>query len=188
MKSNEEVKANILRGVSYKIKKREIKIVIVSIIVSLLIVSILYFLFFAKKIPIEVTRFKNVSIERSNATINQLDSRELPYNNLIFSIDLTLFNVEREFYVENNDSDNTSTLYFYMSQNYIQQIRNKKIREEITTEENLIETHMLLYPKLCHTDKIHEITKVYYLIYDYKNLKQEEFNKAKSEAVLLWEK
>lgn len=187
MEDRDQAKANILKGVNKKIKRRGINIAIITVITCLIIGSIIYFVFFAKQEPIEANILKNVEIETRMETINQLDSRQLPYNHLAFKVDRVLFDTEHHLYVENDDNNNTASLYFYMSQNKMQKAKNEKMEKTQKIEES-ISTDILLYPELCNTDKINEITKIYYLVYDYDNIKQDEFNKAKSEAILLWEK
>lgn len=186
MKSNNDAKENILKGINRKLKIRAIKISAISIVTCLLIVIILYFIFWVKQVPISADIFKNVSIETKLETINELDSKELMYNHLVYNINRNIFYGDMHFYVENNDKNNISSLYFYMSENYVQKLKNKNLGTHFPLEE--VNVSILLYPDLCNTDKINEITKVYYLIYNYNNFKQEEFNKIKSEAVLLWQK
>ena len=187
MENKDQAKENILKGVNQKIKRRGIMIALISIITCIVVGIFVYFIFFAKQVPIDAKFFKDVNIEIRMETINELDSRKLPYHHLAFTINRTLLNVERHLYVENDDQNNTATLYFYISENAIQKAKNDKLDKKYSTEES-ISTNMLLYPELCKTDKINEITKVYYLVYDYNKIKQDEFDKAKAEAILLWEK
>lgn len=189
MENQDKVKDNILKGVNKKLKIRSIKIAITSIIVCTLIGIVGYLLLRTPIIRIDIMNadsFKNVSIETRMQTITEVDDKELLYNH--FFIDLTdsmisAMNEKTHFYVKNN-SDNTAILYFYISENYIKEDDNSRIFK--------YNVDMLLHPhnpNILKTDNfISEITKVYYLVYDYDNFNQQDFDKVKDEAVLLWEK
>lgn len=225
MESKEQAKIEILKGVNRKIRRRGIRIATISVIICLIIGSIAYFLLFVKQTPIEAKSFREVSIETKLETIQQLDTKELSYNHLKFTVDhniwYSLTESNAHFYVENNDDENTATLYFYISESYMQKKKGEKINEEMlkSLEQSIEETKhnetekydqeqterlrqelssedksntwdMLLTPSICKTNNghINEITKVYYLVYDYDNMKQEQFNQVKETATLLWEK
>lgn len=186
MNENDEIKMDILRKVNKKIQRRELKMILITITLCVLIVIILYFILFEFKEPLSSDLFRNVRIETNLAVINELDNRELEYSNLCFYVNEVHFLKDMEFYVENNDKDNTSTLYFYLEESNIQKIKNKNDR--IHKNSNVINCRILLYPELCKTDKINEITKVCYLVYNYKYINKEKFNEAKKSAIILWEK
>lgn len=225
MEMNDNAKANILKGVSRKLKIRGIKIAVISIIVCVLIGAIAYFLLFIKQTPISADRFKEVSIERKLATINQIDDRQLLYNHLNFTLDqniwYSLLDKNMYLYVENSDKDDSASLYFYISESYMQKVKHKnmdskmlkqlnqdmltldqntldqidnaqveRLRQELSDKDRNRSFDFLLTTDLCQTNNghINEVTKVYYLVYDYHHMNQEKFDKAKSNATLLWEK
>lgn len=72
----------------------------------------------------------------------------------------------------------------------VDQEQLQRLRQELEQGDRSIPSDILLTPELCKTNtgKINEITKVYYLVYDYDHIDQEKFEKAKSNALLLWEK
>lgn len=187
MNKNDETKVNILKRVNKKIQRRERKIVLVTVLICLMIGIAVYFSLFKLRTPLIGETFKNVRIETKLETIGELDNRELEYSHLCFDVNELYWYNKMEFYIENN-KENTSTLYFYMSESNIEKIKNKNIDDQIHEKNNVINCNILLYPKLCKTDKINEITKVCYLVYDYENMNKEEFNKAKASAKVLWEK
>lgn len=200
MENNDEAKDNILKKVSYKIRMRGIMIAIISVISCIFIVAIAYSMLFIKQTPYSAKSFNNVRIETKMETINQISDECLPYNHLIFTSDNThmlMFDSNMNFYVENDD-DNTSTLYFYFSKSYMQKISSQKdadkfkerVQKDGVEYNESHEANILLSTAICQTDngKINEITKVYYLVYDYDNIDKEKFNEEKSKAVLLWEK
>jgi len=187
MKQDYETKANILKKVNKKIKIREIKIAIITVLICLLIGIGIYFILFGWHTPISSSKLKNVRIETKRQTIGELDARELEYNQLCFDCNELYWYKNLKFYVENDDQENTATLYFYlMGENNIEKMKRKNNR--LYDSNNIINCNILLYPKLCNTDKINEITKVCYLIYNYEHLNKEEFNEAKTSAIVLWEK
>ena len=187
MNKNEETKVNILKKVNKKIQRREIRIVLVTVLICLVIAIAVYFSLFKLRIPLSIETFKNVRIETKLETIGELDDRELEYSHLCFDENELHWYQQMEFYIENDDKENTSTLYFYMSENRIEKMKNKDIGG-IHEKNNIINCSILLYPQLCRTDKINEITKVCYLVYDYENIDKEDFNKVKNSATVLWEK
>lgn len=186
MENYDTAKMNILKGVNRKLKIKGIKIAIGSIVACILVGLIAYLWLFVKQNPIDVAVFSNVKIEIKMATINELDNRELPYNHLVFNMNRSVVYRNQDFYIENNE-DNTSSLYFYMSESYMGKRESEKWQRKYSSDK-IVNGDILLYPGSCKVDKINEITKVYYLFYDYNNISEKEFEKAKSKAVLLWEK
>lgn len=200
MKNIDKAKENILKEVNRKIKIQGIKIAIISVVICILIGAATYFMLFVKQTYYGAESFSNVRIERKMETINQISDELLPYNHLIFTSNNRLMsNSNMNFYVENN-ADNTATLYFYFSQSYMQKVEEQKRIDKFKKEviENggkynneSYESDILLSIAICKTNNgsnINEITKVYYMIYNYANVKEEQFEKAKENAILLWEK
>ena len=145
------------------------------------------FIIFSIRKTIINHKLVNISIVTNLEKIVELDNRELEYNYLCFDINELHWNEDFEFYVENDEQENTATLYFYMtSESNIEKIRNKN--RNLHNASNLINTKILLYPELCNTDKINKITKVCYLIYNYKHINKMEFEEAKISAITLWRK
>lgn len=201
MDNNNKTKENILKGVNRKIKIQGIKIAIISTVICILIGAITYFMLFIRQNPYPPDIFDSIRIEMKMETINQISDEFLPYNHLIFISDNTTMltdDLDMNFYVENRN-DNTATLYFYFSQSYMQKIDAQKkvdkfkkyvIQNGGKYQEESYESDILLSTAICQTNNgsIYEITKVYYLVYNYDNLKEEKFNKDKEKATLLWEK
>lgn len=189
MENQDKAKDNILKGVNRKLKIRERKIALISITFCILIGIVVYLVFFVKQTPINVNIFKDVRIERRLSTINQIDDGELQYNHLVFNIDKNISiasfaktNVHY-FHIKNNEDNSSVELYFYMTENYMQKSKSK-LKQPIPVD-------IMLNPELLSTNKysiFKEITKVYYLVYDYDNFNQQDFDEAKSQAVLLWKK
>lgn len=199
MEIEDKAKVNILKGVNQKLKMRGIRIAIISIVTCILIGASAYFMLFVKQTAFNSEAFKDVKIEIKMATINQLSDEELPYNHLIFNSDDSLMYVNTHFHIENNEENKTSTLYFYVTQSYMQkkeeQNAKKKFKKEwmkYNPERDWVDVptqvDIMLNTVTCNIDHINEVAKVYYLVYDYDNFNQQNFNKAKSEAVLLWDK
>lgn len=225
MENSNDVKSNILNKVNRKIKVRGLKISFFSIITCLLIVAILYILLFVKQTPISADSFKEVSITQKKEIINPISGQESLYNHLHFTVDHNIWYSVTEsnahFYAENNDDQNFATLYFYISESYMQKWKGQKqnqetlkilnqdvkksdpenlqkfdqeqlqrLRQELVNEEQSSPWDILLVSPLCQSnrDHINEITKVYYLVYDYDKINQETFDTAKKDAILLWEK
>lgn len=185
MESQEKIKDNILKGVNKKLRIREIKIAIISIIFCILVGIVIYVLVFVKQTPINAETFKNVHIERRLESINEVSSEELQYNHLVFTINKDIFYSlsNAHYYIEDSENDNSVILYFYMTENYMQKSKSKL--------EQSMPVDIMLNPELLITNKysiFKEITKVYYLVYDYNNFNQQDFDNAKNQAVLLWEK
>lgn len=201
--NNEKAKENILKGVNKKIKIRGVRIAFISCIICLVIAGIIYFQFFVIQKPISenlfngteiiyengygkilnVDKFSDVKVDLKLETINEVDKRELPYNHLYIPIkESLLFSLKTNghFHIKNN-TDNTATLYFYMSETLVQ--------KNYCNDSFGWYVDVLVTPDLCKTDEfINEITKVYYLVYDYDNFNEQEFQNNKTKAVLLWEK
>jgi len=204
MNSKDNAKANILKGVSQKLKIKRIKVALISIVSCLSIGLIAYIMLFVKQTPVSVADFKdanatheitpgdgkplgvnefyNVKIELKRQTINEVDNRELPYNVLFLPVrENLLFSTKNYHFYAENHTNGTATLYFYMSQSLIQKMH--------TPDSGKAYLEMLLYPELCHTEEtLNEITNVYYLVYNYDNMNKADFDKAKTEATLLWSK
>lgn len=200
MENKDEAKVNILKAVNHRVKMRGIRIAVISIIACILVGAIVYYMLFVKQTPYSAESFNSVRIEMKMETINQISDEYLPYNHLIFASDnasILMRDSNMNFYVENSD-DNTSTLYFYFSQSYMQKVEaqknvdkfKKRVIQDGGEYDESYEADILLSTAICQTNNgnINEITKVYYLVYDYDNINQEKFNEEKSEAVLLWEK
>ncbi|MFV0484681.1 MAG: hypothetical protein ACK5MU_00400 [Candidatus Saccharimonadales bacterium] len=217
MEENEKAKKNILKGVNRKIRWRVIKVAIASIVVCLLAGAVTYYFLYVRQIPLEASRFTNVRIDRKEQTINQISDDKLPYNELKYYMtsiwEVSLY-ANRQYYLEENSDDKTASIYFYFSQTHMQQVEaerdsnnTRKVLDQFAAEggaEYMRETANitvegmdgvnsvgLVTPELFHTDLdgvLKDITKVYYLVYDFDNFDQQGFDKAKSGAVLLWEK
>lgn len=218
MKKDNLAKENILKGIKRKLRLRTMKIIGISILSCIGIAFFGYYILFVQQHPLRAEQFSDVSIKRVVETINEMDNRELTYNHLNFTVDQEIWysliqERDNHFYIEKNKDNQTSSLYFYLSESYVQRYQNKKFRKDrieylkstIQTEEeyNRLEATgafdetkgltigMLLNTKDCNTDietVTTEITKVYYLVYNYEHIKPEKFNRAKEEATLLWEK
>lgn len=212
------VKENILKQVNKKIKRRGIKIILISVLACILIGLIGFYFIFVKETPLSADLFYDVNIYKKAQTINEIDNRELPYNQLDFKVKQTIWYSVTEgnsyFYLHKKE-DGTATLYFYVSETLNQKSKNAKFNEErikfiknsFKGNEELEKQYegrdfeseinepshwnMLLSTTLCNTDLetiLLEITEVYYLYYDYENINQTDFNKVKDQAVLLWQK
>lgn len=189
MEKKEEAKANILRGVNKKMRIKGMIIAVTSISICLLIGIIGYFIFRTPMKTVDIMNadlFKDACIETRMQIITEVDSQEVLYNHLHIPLTdamISAMNDKSHYYVENND-DNTATLYFYISECYQKEDDNSRRFE--------YDTDILLHPlnpSIRKTgNQIPEITKVYYLVYDYDNFNEQEFEKMKSEAIMLWEK
>lgn len=196
--NTKNVKQNILKEVHQKIKKSKIKVAIISVISCTIIIISSYFFIFLRPKTLDYSNFQEISIEKSIQTINQISDEMLAYNHLKMITNVSILYTDLHFYIEDNQ-DNTTTLYFYISQSYKQKIEEEKAKNEMrfllnqynkeyTKETN--QTSILLFPQLCKTDletSLKDITKVYYLSYNYDNIKPKSFQKAKEKAILLWE-
>lgn len=200
MENKDEAKSNILKAVNHKVRMRGIRIAVISIITCILIGVIVYYILFVKQTPYSAESFNSVRIEMKMETINQISDEYLPYNHFIFASDNTsilMHDSNMNFYVENGDN-NTSTLYFYFSQSYMQKVEAQKsvdkfkkyVIQDGGEYDESCEANILLSTAICQTNNgnINEITKVYYLVYDYNHINQKKFDEEKSKAVLLWEK
>lgn len=210
MKIENNEKVNILKKVNHKIKMRGLKIAFFSVFVCFIISFVaLYFIFF-KETPIDASNFQGVNIEMHKETINEMDSRELTYNHLNFSskkvIWYSIIEGNGHFYINKNEDNETTSLYFYVSETLSQKYRNKKlkdskidfIRNEIKHDEddkkqveNTTPWSILLSTTLCKTDLdtiLKEVTHVYYLIADYDKLNSTVIDELQKDAVLLWAK
>jgi cellobiose-specific phosphotransferase system component IIC len=197
METKDEAKDNILRGVSKKLRYRALKIAAVAVIACVLVGAFAYFMLFVRQTPMSATNFTDVRVDRTLQTINQVSDQALEYNQLkmnIANLEVMSAYAERQYYLEKNDDGETASIYFYMSQTHMQKAEAEGKSKEIQAElegwgkEN---SKALVTPRAFHTDlegALREITKVYYLVYDYANFSQQSFDSAKSGAVLLYEK
>lgn len=217
MKTKDEAKDNILKGVNKKLKRRNLIIAAASLGVCLVAGGIVYFSLFVKQIPLAASDFTNVFVNRSAQTINEITSEELPYNQLKMQIanlsELSIY-AERKYYLEKNADGETASIYFYMSQTRMQRSEAKKQSEEssrflaeyaatqgedyakevanisVVGMEEGINSIGLVSPQVFHTDlegALRNITKVYYLVYDFDNFNQDNFERSKKDAILLWQ-
>lgn len=217
MEEKDKSKDNIIKGVNKKLRRRNVRVVAVSILVCLFVAAVTYFMLFVRQVPLSASEFTNVRVDKKVQTINQISDEELEYNQLKFymsdAIQLSVY-ANRQYYLEKNDDGSTASIYFYYSQTYMQRAeaekRAKEVREELDRyaeeqgedykEETAniyvegmegVNSNALVSPTIFRTDldgALREITKVYYLVYDYDNLNKADFEKAKNGAVLLWEK
>ena len=203
-------KNNILKGLNKKIRQKNVVVAIVSIAACLLVITTTYFMLFVKQVPLSPDDFMNVRVDTKIQTINQISDDELPYNQLKMNVvtpDRLSFYATQKFYLEKNTDEETASIYFYMSQTHMQRVEAEKESKRISKEQgerhreeiaNITVEGMeganwiaLVSPELFHTDlktALLEVTKVYYLVYDYDDFDQSSFDKIKSDAVLLWEK
>lgn len=215
METANQPKTNILKKISKKMRRRNIAIAVTSITVCLLAVIITYFMLFVRQVPIDASEFTNVRVDTKLQTINQISDNALEYSQLKFYMenifDLSVY-ANRQYYLEKNNDAKSASIYFYYSQTAMQKNEATNRSEQITKEleeyaeaqgENYkeeiaqiyledmegVNSNILVSPQLFRTDlegALREITKVYYLVYDYDNLSN--FETAKTNAVLLWEK
>lgn len=225
MTNQDETKANILKGVNKKLKKRNLTIAAATILGCAAIGITAFSIFWANKpivtaeevahiyvqvakqgeiTPYQVDHFKNqiadVKAYTKRGTINEADSRELAYNHIYIPFTNSLFGAplaDLGFFYAENHPDGTATLYYYLGDNAAQREYASKTQpfsgDGVTyvgdNSSSIFMIDMLVYPALVQqTEPLGEITKIYYLIYDYKNLDQAEFDQAKTAATLLWQK
>lgn len=223
----DEAKANIIRGVNKKLKRRGVVIAGVAAVAVVAAVGILYYMLFVRQTPVEVEDYvaglpacvedeatggvKNTpcdsgageivagSGDKSDAdsfagvwaytkrqTINELDGRELDYNQVVLPTSLAFMGSLSDnwhTHVKSN-GDGTASLYFYMSESVV--YRTGGWSDGTASVDILFGYH------LCDTcaegEVIAPITRIYYLIYDYDNFDAAGFERVAGGAVLLWEK
>ena len=199
--ASDDAKKNILKGVNKKIRNRNIIIGALSaVIVAVIAFGAVYFLY-EDKVPmgsheyltlvngsnknIDKGDFKGIRAYTKESTINEEYSKPRLYNHIYMNLPLRLLaSLEDNWHthIEEN-SDGTSSLFFYMSE--------RRIYDSDINNSGSAETEILFTSHLCDTCEegkaIKPITKIYYLVYDYDNFNKDGFEKVRKDAVLLWD-
>ena len=211
-----ETKRNILKKVNKKMKWKALRITLITVLCCTLIAGFGYYIYFVKVTPLSEEAFSDINVYKKGQTINEISNEYLEYNTLNFTVNqITFYSHDTsQYYMEKND-DGTASIYFYVGETLNGKKKNKNFNNEVITTirnemkinetmreyyegKNLEEmfsdaenSEMLVSPRYFKTDletALLDVSKVYYLYYDYKNLNKDKFEKAKEKATLLWEK